>query len=107
MSRYPAADQLGNLSKERLEMESIVGRFHLWVWRYSTRVGRPNNIKNKYAKTGFLLLGKREARNTLLSMVSSALADDFVNEQVSLVPQVLSCQARQNRTKKFFSAGES
>ena len=58
MSRYPAAAQFGNPSKECLEMESIIGRIHLWVWRYATRVGRPNNIKNKYAKNQALAIGE-------------------------------------------------
>lgn len=58
MSRYPAAAQFENYSKERLEMESIIGRIHLWVWRYATRVGRPDNIRNKYAKTRFLAIGE-------------------------------------------------
>lgn len=58
MSRYPAAAQLGNYSKERLERESIIGGIHLWVWRYATRVGRPDNIRNKYAKTRSLAIGE-------------------------------------------------
>lgn len=40
-------------------------------------------------------------------MVSSALAYDFVNEQVSLVPQILSRQLRQRGTEKLYSSGES